>query len=453
MAYSEFSIESALTPRTASKKIELEGVGTTIAILQSGSKSTEEFMQGAISALGNADRQIMYINSSLEALNDRLMFASKLAKAINTSKAHGVEGFSNTPRLDPWAYAIEDASKDGGFFSRLWAAIRTACRRVIDAIANFIKWLGNAIAGAGVRGQAKDYTFYKQNEKTITKNANAKKVDAQKFNSVQWALKAGDLAKLITKAAGEYAKGSAKKGEDIKVMENVSRQNFSVMKDAKDYKRAYGDLFSKWFGLSGNTPESAFKNASAKVKKMCEDMNAQLRGEIGSIFDKSGSDKVSAHTLVMGVVSKGDGKVGPITVGTMKSLSDNFAVLSEAWLADNVKKSVSSVHAQQKAFTEYTKNVDKVASAFMKDNGTKENPMKSLSTLLSELSRTRIRYNSFWTGLMLELESAALRFRKSAHIALKYYIRAAQKGNADAKKAAESLNDQSIEALFNFDMM
>ena len=148
MAYSDFSIESALAPRTASRSIKLEGVGTAVAVLRSRSTSTEEFMQGAISALGNADRQIMFVNSSLEALNDRLKFATTLAKAINTSKAHGVEGFANTPHLDPWAYALEDNDSKNGFFSKLWAAIKTACRRVYDAIANFIKWLGNAIASA-----------------------------------------------------------------------------------------------------------------------------------------------------------------------------------------------------------------------------------------------------------------------------------------------------------------
>ena len=329
MAYSDFSIESALTPRTASKSIKLEGVGNAVAVLRSRSTSTEEFMQGAISALGNADRQIMFENSSLEALNDRLKFATTLAKAINTSKAHGVEGFANTPRLDPWAYALEDNDSKNGFFSKLWAAIKTACRRVYDAIANFIKWLGNAIASASVRGQAKDYKFYTANKGTIERNAKAQKVDAQQFNSLQWKISSDALAKMITKASGEYAKGIAKKGEDIKVMENVSRQSFSVMSSAKDYKKAYGDLFSKWFGLSGNSAASAFKNASDKVKKMTAEMNDQLKGEIGSIFGKSASEKVSAHSLVMSAVCGNDGKVGPMTVGKMKDLSGNFAVLSE----------------------------------------------------------------------------------------------------------------------------
>ena len=451
MAYSDFSIESALAPRTASRSIKLEGVGTAVAVLRSRSTSTEEFMQGAISALGNADRQIMFVNSSLEALNDRLKFATTLAKAINTSKAHGVEGFANTPHLDPWAYALEDNDSKNGFFSKLWAAIKTACRRVYDAIANFIKWLGNAIASASVRGQAKDYKFYYSLSEHIKKKALAQNVDAEKFNSLQWTVDSDKLASLITKAAGEYAKGIAKKGDDIKVLENVSRKGLSMITNSKDYKKAYGELFSKWFGLSGNSPESAFKNASDKVKKMTDDMNNQLKGEIGSIFGKSSSEKVSAHSLVMSAVCGNDGKVDAMTVGKMKVLSKDFSVLSEDWLAKNVKQVVSSVNAQQKQFTEYTKNIDKVASHFVKDNGTKDNPMKSLSSLLTELARTRIRYNSFWTGLMLEFESVALRFRKSAHIALKYYIRAAQKTAKDAKKAAESLSDRSIEALFNVD--
>ena len=93
MAYKEFSIESALMPTTQHRAVKLEGVGKVAGIFNSTNKSTEEFIQGAVSSLGNADCMVMYVHGSIEALEDRLQFSAKLAKPINTAKARGAEGF------------------------------------------------------------------------------------------------------------------------------------------------------------------------------------------------------------------------------------------------------------------------------------------------------------------------------------------------------------------------
>ena len=457
MAYSDFSIESALVPTTTRRSVKLEGVQTACAILNSSNKSTEEFIQGAVSSLGNADRMIMYVHGSLEALGDRLNTAAKVAKAVNTSKIHGAEGFQNVPMLDPWAYAIEGKASD--FFKRIWEAIKTACRRVIDAIAYIIKWIGNAIAGADVRGQVKDYKFYTSNKGRIEKYAKAAKTDSVKFNSVAWKTGSKGVADLIKKAAGHYAKMASGKDDDLKVMENISRINLSTLHDKSDYIKAFSKVFGagESFGVAAKnlvtgkagSATGAYNHIVHAVTTMKNKIDADLDGNIKAVFGKG--DTKNTRALVMGALTTdGGSKTKEMSVGEMKKLSDDFSVLSDTWLSSNVKEVISTVHNHQKQFTQYTKNIDRVAADFAKKLGDEDNGFKAINNLTASLANSRIRYNSFWSNLMLELEAAALRFRKSAHIALKHYIKAGKVGIVDTKKSGESLSPESVEALFDF---
>ena len=151
-AFEEFDIDNAVSPSVTHKSVKLMGVGKAISVLSSPSRSTEEMIAGAVSAIGAANRNVMFVHSSLNALDDRLRIAGKIAQSVNMAKQHGTEGFADVKYLNPWEYAIE--SKTGAFFTKIWQAIRTACRRVIEAIAYIIKWIGNAIAGADVKAHS-----------------------------------------------------------------------------------------------------------------------------------------------------------------------------------------------------------------------------------------------------------------------------------------------------------
>lgn len=458
MAYSDFSIESALVPTTTRRSVKLEGVASTCAVFNSTNKSTEEYIQGAVSSLGNADRMIMYVHGSLEALSDRLSTAAKIAKAVNTSKSRGAEGFQNVSMLDPWAYAIE--GKAGDFFRRIWDAIKTACRRIISAIAYIVKWIGNAIAGADVRGQVKDYKFYTDNRSRIEKYAKAAKADDIKFNSVAWSVNSKKLADIIKNVAGHYAKMTTSKDNDLKVMENISRLNLATLHDKSDYVKA----FSKVFGAGesalvsvknvvtgkAGSDTGAYNHIVHAVSAMKDKIEKDLESNISAIFGSKTKTR-NTHALVMGAVtSDGGAKTKSMTVKEMKSLSDDFSVLDDEWLSQNVKEVISTVHSHQKQFTQYTKNIDRVAADFAKKLGTEDNGFKAINNLTASLANSRIRYNGFWSNLMLEFESAALRFRKSAHIALKHYIKAGKVGVKDEKKSDEALSPESVEALFDF---
>lgn len=445
-AFEEFDIDNAISPTVTRKSVKLMGVGKAVSVLSSPSRSTEEMIAGAVSALGGANRNVMFVHSSLNALDDRLRTAGKIAQAVNTAKQHGTEGFTDVKYLNPWEYAIE--SKAGDFFKKIWQAIRSACRRVIEAIAYIIKWIGNAIAGADVKAQVKDYDYFTRNKARIDKYAKAAGVPSAEFNSLEWKVDASGLAKVIKKAAGTYASVTRANVDDVQAIQNLSRADFKTMKDPADVAKAYGKIFGLPISTAGFGDKAYYKHAADKVKKMTDAINADIESGLKAVFGNTATGKIDLRALVLGQVAKSD-KVGKISCGNMRKLSGDFSVLSDAWLSNNVKSVIATVSAQQKVFTSYTKTIDDVAKKF-DSVSTYADGVSALSKLSSGLANARVRYNSIWSRLMLELESVALRYRKSAHLALKQYIRAAT-GKAAAEKSGESLSDNQLESLFQFE--
>ena len=107
MSYKEFDINAAINPVISRESIKLAGVSEVAKIYNSKSLSTEEFISGAIHDLGVSNRNVMFVNSSLSGLRDRLAIAAKVAKNVNTAKDRGVEGFGSVSKMDPWEFALE----------------------------------------------------------------------------------------------------------------------------------------------------------------------------------------------------------------------------------------------------------------------------------------------------------------------------------------------------------
>lgn len=475
MAYKDFSIESAIAPTYQRRSVKLQGVANAVKIMQNPSRSTEDYIQGAVTAIGAANRQILYVNSSLEALNDRLRIASKLAYAINTSKRRGAEGFNDVPMMDPWAFALEEQQKEGGFFRRVWEAIKTICRRVIDAIAHLIKWIANAFAGLDTKSQAKHYELYKKNISKLAKDK-MEAVDKTEFKAPMWKknITSGYIREFLTKANGRYIAmtGNSIKGDDVTAIEKLS--NASTI-----------EQFSKV--ISGISAFSRFDNEQGYTKKAKEIVDEQLADDLKALFGseekKSASELIREHFI--------DGKKKEeVTCKYIRTLTNEFDCLKGDGLAKAAKDAISTLHKHQKEFTEYTKKIDKFVTAFMKtaaaviknaggmDISDKTAAQKmvgdslksggktigkalvnKINNYLSTLSNTRIRYNSYWTGLMLDLQSMVLKYNKTAHIALKFYLKelklitkmekevksANKKAGVGVSKVAET-----TESLFNF---
>lgn len=451
--YNEFSIENAITPSYVRQSVKLNGMNRVWAIMSNNDRSSEAYIAGAINDMGVAERSILYVNSSLNNLSQRLRKCSKIANSINTCIDRGVEGFQNAEKMNPWEYAVE--GKVGDFFKKIWEAIKTACRRIIAMISNFIKYIGNAIANLDVKAQVRDYNYYKTNSAIINKYY--KNVAKNKFNSLDWDVNANDIAKLIKSSQAAFLKTIKEKSEDKQMLENFSRQDLSNIHTPADMANVYSifgitGLFNgvsrikdKMTGGSG----SYYAAAAKKIQSVIDNIDRDLDGAINTTFgQKKKAGAKSPAELVMGYCTK-TGTVKQISVDEMKKISGDFAVLADSWLSNNVKIALASAHAAQVEFTQYTKIIDKVAAKFDKITEAKKNGTGQLSQLTSKLANARVRYNLFFSRLMLELESIALRFRKSSHIALKMVIRSAKAGPV-AKKGKESLSVTDVDDLFRF---
>lgn len=430
MAYNEFSIESAIAPRTGRPSVKIQGAANAVRIMQNPSRATEDYVQGAITSLGAANRQILYVNSSLEALNDRLRIASKIAYAVNTSKRRGAEGFGNVPMMNPWEFALEEDNsiKSDGFFRRVWDAIKTACRRVIEAIAHLIKYIGNAVASMDTKMQQKHYDLWDKKGRPTSTDA-----DNTKFKSPDWKIKysgKGGIADFLTQVEGAYASGTKEVNneQDLKKLEDVLKNDLTAKRDTNV--------------APNHTGSSALKVDSKELA------NEMLKKDLQKLFAK---DTGSAKELVLGKFCNGT-KNKEMSCKEMKLLSEDFKCLAGKDLATKATKMISAVHEQQKTFTKMTKLIDQIASKVSKP-ADKNNSQAMLNTnhisnQMANICNSRIRYNSYWTSLILEVQMMCLRYNKSAHIALKHYLRAA-KVITDEKKTTETEN-ASTEALFQF---
>ena len=438
MAYKDFSIESAILPNYGRRSVKIEGAATAVKIMQNPSRATEDYIQGAVTAIGAANRNILYVNASLEGLNDRLRIASKLAYAVNTSKRRGMEGFEDVPMMNPWSFALEE-EKEGGFFKRVWEAIKTICRRIIEAIAHLIKWIANAFAGLDTKSQVKHYKLYKENISKLSADKK-KDVDKIKIKAPKWKMTPDKVSAFVTKALQRYQAMTtdSTKGKDVEALGKLAQ--------AGDWSQVNVGA------LSILTNDAEFKTAKAACDKM-------LAEDIKAIFTNPG-EKTKASDLVKAEFIDGD-KKEETTCGEMVK---HFDALAEGKLAKQAKDAISTLHKHQKEFTAYTKQIDKFVTSANKnvvkdikkdDKDGKKNAKvntNSISNKLSMITNSRVRYNSYWTGLMLEIQSMVLRYNKSAHVAMKFYLKELKVLSKGEKKNGkkDETKAETAESLFNF---
>ena len=441
MSYKEFSIESVISPKSVRQEsIKMKGLGRLKSAYSDQSRSTENFVQNAITDIGVADRNIMFAHATTFAFEDRFNTAVKIGMSINKAKKESVEGFQHVDYLNPLEYAIE--GKVGDFFKNVWNAIISALKRLITAIGNFIVWIRNKVGDAGTKAEIKDYKFYKDNRSAINKAAAADGVGKMQFNSLGWKVNGNYFGKLITKALGGYTKavGDSKLSSFTSTMiQNVEKMDKGDSVSSQDPR-----AFQLFKDTSQKLTEEIEKMTQATDKLYYETMN--------SIFGTSLTDKgqnLSPKTMILATLVGGDEKVKKITCGEMKTLSADFSVLSEEWLTQNVKDNVSVAAKAQKDFAKFTKEVERLAKKFDKENNAvaKEENKSDPSTVVkskiaskaSQFCTARTRLNSFMTTMQLQLQSFAFRYRKSAHIALKQYIKAYKK-TTKTEKAEESFS-------------
>ena len=396
MSYKEFDINAAINPVISRESIKLAGVSEVAKIYNSKSLSTEEFISGAIHDLGVSNRNVMFVNSSLSGLRDRLAIAAKVAKNVNTAKDRGVEGFGSVSKMDPWEFALE--SGIGDFFKKIWSAIVSACTRLIQAIANIIKHIRNFIVGLDAKQQSKDYKYYTDNRQLIENNAKKFGATKTKFNAANWKVNGAKISDAIKSVASLYTKIFTKDGDDEKVFENLAQYDLSKVTDAKQFK----DMCHKVFGVNEGEGNYLRNYLNGTIEKI-NDSVLEVKKVLGA-----SKDDTSASKIVSAFATKG-GDVVQITAEEMKKKSEDFSILSDNWLADNVKKYVVDLDRAMRQFSKYTATITKVANRIEKvgvdskaDGG--KAFIKSVSAACANLAQARIRTNNMATSIILELE-------------------------------------------------
>lgn len=441
MSYNEFDINAAINPTVSRESVMLSGVGGISKVYASKSNSMEEFISGAIHDLSTVSCNAMFVNSSLNGLRDRLTIAAKVAKNVNTAKDMGREEFKAVDKMDPWQYAVE--SGIGNFFKKIWEAIVYSFKSILNAISKLVKNLQIFITNADAKAAAATYKYYVTNKALIERNnkANLK----TKFNSMNWSVDAAKLKKQVESVVKVYVASSNYGSDDAKFFEKLSAIDLKQIKDTASFKKVAGDLFR--FGghfafgddASGKSMTNKISAVKADIEKAIDAIKSELK--VPAKLTR-GQEVAHACTVV------GDGKVVQMTVEKMKGLSADFQILKPEWLANNIKTNVVALNNAMKSYSKYTKVVENVAKRFNEVNvdNTKSSILKSLSTVSSDLARTRLTTNQFFTMLILELELQAIRMRKNAHTALKVYI----KGAASKEKTSKESVSADAMDLFRF---
>lgn len=441
MSYNEFDINAAINPTVSRESVMLSGVGGISKVYASKSNSMEEFISGAIHDLSTVSCCAMFVNSSLNGLRDRLAIAAKVAKNVNTAKDMGREEFKAVDKMDPWQYAVE--SGIGNFFKKIWEAIVYSFKSILNAISKLVKNLQIFITNADAKAAATTYKYYVTNKALIERNnkANLK----TKFNSMNWSVDAAKLKKQVESVVKVYVASSNYGSDDAKFFEKLSAIDLKQIKDTVSFKKVAGDLFR--FGghfafdddASGKSMTNKISAVKADIEKAIDAIKSELK--VPAKLTR-GQEVAHACTVV------GDGKVVQMTVEKMKGLSADFQILKPEWLANNIKTNVVALNNAMKSYSKYTKVVENVAKRFNEVNvdNTKSSILKSLSTVSSDLARTRLTTNQFFTMLILELELQAIRMRKNAHTALKVYI----KGAASKEKTSKESVSADAMDLFRF---
>ncbi len=340
------------------------------------------------------------------------------------------------------AFSTEE-EKEGGWLKRVWQAIVTAVMRVVDAIANFIRWLGTVIAGLDTKKQIEHYKLYVDNKSKITQDVD-NKVGKKKIKSPAWKVnKDGILKKIkeLIKAFDVYADMN-EKDKKAKLLEKISR---STLKDEDELNKYITDCF-------GSIDE--FYKTLDETTEM-DNFNSLLDG---SNVERS---KKSAKEIVASFALKTD-KVVELPISEIKSISGDFTCLNEGNMVKASKEMMEKLKKYQKAITMLSKNIKAVAQQLMKTEGktqykdaldnadTKEDKAKikknyksstnTLKNKLATMTNNRIKTNSKLTAIGLEFQMMVFRFNKTAHIALKAYLAEIKvlKGKEDKQTAKDA---------------
>ncbi len=217
---------------------------------------------------GESDRYAQFAETALADTMNNI----SLLKAVKSK--YGIEG------LNPYSFGAEDV-KD--VIKTVGAAVKGAFQKLIQAVANFIRWVMNTIRGALMKGQTK---WYAENKKEIeTALAKAKTNDTIKVRSMsKKAIEAGKNAKGFAQSLRGIVQAVGMKVKDFKkAIASGNQQNYvSVVADMLT-KQLITNL-GKSLGLSNISENDIKVSADGKMPDAGKLVNKAVFGEEKTAF-------------------------------------------------------------------------------------------------------------------------------------------------------------------------
>ena len=451
-SYEEFNLDAALnlSNRTQRKSVKLAGVENIRSIYNNPSTSTEEFIIGAVESLGNANRNLMYANMSIEGFAQRFQVASRVAKNVNIARSRGLEGFENAHSMNPLAYSIEDGEKKGKFkefVGRVWEALKTAARHIMTCIANFIKYILNKIREFGLKRAIEDKKKFEE----AWKKASADKkeqINKMKLKSLNWNKGApGIISATLNGITSKYTETfDVAKGGDYKALLKATKANIKKA-DSIDKLNKLESGFGT--GLSQKEIMAAAKNIDDFRSGGIFD---KIKGAKGS-ETKDGKTKTnSASKALAGVFYSGD-KVSDVTFDKIHGdMSDNFKCLNADWFKKEITDTIASANKAQKNMALYTKAIDEFVSQYKKltkdVEDSKADEFKKWSMQIGRLSLKRMSLNSYMQSILMEVEINAFRLTSTCHKAIRMALKSLKDESKKNKAKSGESWQPSVDELF-----
>lgn len=453
-SYEEFNLDAALnlSNHTQRKSVKLAGVENIRSIYNNPSTSTEEFIIGAVESLGNANRNLMYANMSIEGFAQRFQVASRVAKNVNIARSRGLEGFENAHSMNPLAYSIEDGEKKGKFkefVGRVWEALKTAARHIMTCIANFIKYILNKIREFGLKKAIEDKKKFEEAWKKASADKK-KQINETKIKSLKW--KDGAPGIISTTLKGITTKYTdtfdVAKGGDYKALLKATKADLKKVDSVdklNEFKSGFGTGLSQKEIMDAAKAIDDFRSGGIFAA-------AKIDGASGSVTKDGKTKTNSASKALAGVFYSGD-KVDEVTFSEIhEKMTSNFKCLDADWFKKEITDTIASANKAQKNMALYTKAIDAFVAKYKKltkdVEESKADEFKKWSMQIGRLSLKRMSLNSYMQSILMEVEINAFRLTSTSHKAIRMALKSLKsESKKDEKKSGESWQP-SVDELF-----
>lgn len=355
------------------------------SVLYDSNRSEIFFAGEAAKFLGEASTLSVYADTVMESMLNNIRLANDIKKKF------GVEA------LDPVSFSLENeatGSNKKNFFKKIWDTIVEVFRRLVLAVANFVKQIQVWLSGPIAKAQSE---FFNKNKAAITTGLSGE-AGKETITAMKVILKPREMINSLTKVvktSGDASDASLKLVEEI-ISAKDKKAEFKTKVDKADADIRY-------------LLDGVAKSASSITKS-----DKMLPGKESAMIAVFGKDSKPAKIAIKDLFSAGDfddlGKAG---------FDEVVKFVSEG------KKSAASLAKNSNKLKNYAQRVVKLAE----DKETVTVAQAATKSANEVKKFQAVQINMLFGGF-----SAYMRYRGYLYTAAKVLVKGTKKGEKAAKK-------------------